>query len=201
MQSLIDIINKNPNFQNKFKAYTPKKTDPTIVLKGVSLDNDITTIVKQITSKNIELTGLDSDIKFLFKTKKAQAQQSMDLVFRVSPKVFQIIHGQLHNHLYIDFQRCTTKIETFVKQCQNCFKFNHKTGECKNPRICRQCGEAKLPNHTCSSEHKCCVNCKNSPNHDHGTDHMPNTDKCPMYLAQKTRLRNNTQYHPGNQHS
>ncbi|KAF7487638.1 hypothetical protein SSS_02905 [Sarcoptes scabiei] len=169
VQSLIEIINKNTTYQNKFKAYMPKKSDPTVVLKNVSSDNDITTI--------LTLSEPWISVSYIAKS-------------------FSNIHDRLQDQLFIDFQRCSIKTESFVQQCQNCFKFHHKTGECRNPKICRQCGETKSSNHTCSTQQQCCVNCKNSSNQEHGTDHMPNNDKCPIYMAQKIRLHNSTQFYP-----
>ncbi|KAI7690511.1 hypothetical protein SSS_07628 [Sarcoptes scabiei] len=47
IENLIKSINNHSMNNNSFKAYTPRKLDPTIVIKGVSIDNNITTIISQ----------------------------------------------------------------------------------------------------------------------------------------------------------
>ncbi|KAF7488034.1 hypothetical protein SSS_01123 [Sarcoptes scabiei] len=94
IETLIKKINEHSINNNSFKAYTPKKKDPTIVIKGVYMDNNITNIISQIQNNNSELeniTDLENKIKFLFQMKKRNPK-FMDLVFRVSPEIFQIIN-------------------------------------------------------------------------------------------------------------
>ncbi|KAF7496112.1 hypothetical protein SSS_02836 [Sarcoptes scabiei] len=54
IECLVNKINEHHFNSNSFKAYIPKKKDPTIVIKGVSIDNNVTTVVNQIKENNSE---------------------------------------------------------------------------------------------------------------------------------------------------
>ncbi|KAF7489631.1 hypothetical protein SSS_08795 [Sarcoptes scabiei] len=195
-EKLLKNLNEHPSNSNQFKAFTPKKLDPTIVLKDVSIDNNITTIVSQLTTNNIELQNQENGIKFLFKMKHYNPR-FMNLVFRVSPEIYQIITDKMNNNVYIDFQRCRTEHKVLVRQCQKCFLFNHKTAECKNTTICKKCSNHKQHGHVCPNEQqKCCSNCKNSNFHKNNTNHYPNSEDCPVYRTQIIRQLERTQLYP-----
>ncbi|KAF7489737.1 hypothetical protein SSS_00180 [Sarcoptes scabiei] len=154
IENLVKKINNDSKFNNKtFQAYIPKKRDPTIVLKGVFIDNNITELVSQIIDNNVELQNIENvteKIKFLFKM-NTRNPRLMDLVLRVDPEIFKIITSQMKNHIYIDFQMCRIEYKAFVKQCQRCYLFDHRTSECESLRlrICRDCSEEKTTNHSC----------------------------------------------------
>lgn len=195
---LIKNLNEHSSNGNQFKAFTPKKLDPTIVIKNVSIDNNITTIIPQLINNNPQLQNQDKNIKFLFKMKSFNPK-NMNLVFRVSPETFRIINDQMNNFVFIDFQRCQVEHKVLVRQCQKCFLFNHKTADCKNSPVCKHCSSPKDTNHKCANEQqKCCSNCKNSKLHKNDTNHHPNSDQCPIYRTQITRLIERTQYFPPN---
>lgn len=195
-EQLISQINSNEDTKDECQAFIPKKRDPTILIKNVTADTDLLTISQQITEHNPELEGLKDQIKFLFKLKYGDhTAKHMNIVFRVSPQVYHIMTTQMNNRIYLDFQCCNVQTKIFVKQCQKCFNFNHKTQDCRNQAICKTCGEHKQANHSCS-QNVCCKNCKNSTRHKNDTSHLPNTEHCPMYKIQMERLKEQTQYTP-----
>ncbi|KAF7496023.1 hypothetical protein SSS_09226 [Sarcoptes scabiei] len=199
IENLINKINSHSINGNTFKAYSPKKLDPTVVIKGVSIDNDITTIVSQITKNNSEfdkIVNINDKIKFIFKMKNRNPRL-MDVVLRVAPEVFQIISQQLKNNIYIDFQSCRVEYKVIVKQCQRCYQYNHRTLECKNTPICKSCSNEKSPNHHCESNHiRVCINCKNHNAYKNDTNHAPNTEHCPIYLSHIKRILDQTNFLP-----
>ncbi|KAF7490824.1 hypothetical protein SSS_01691 [Sarcoptes scabiei] len=195
-ERLLKNLNDHPSNSNQFKAFTPKKLDPTITLKDVSIDNNISTIVTQLTNNNPELLNKENGIKFLFKMKHYNPRY-MNLVFRVSPEIYQIINDKMNNNVFIDFQRCRTEHKVLVRQCQKCFLFNHKTADCKNTMICKKCSHHKEHGHKCADEQqKCCSNCKNSNFYKNNTNHYPNSEECPFYRTQITRQLEKTQFYP-----
>ncbi|KAF7496250.1 hypothetical protein SSS_02404 [Sarcoptes scabiei] len=185
----------------KASAYTPKKKDPTIVIKGVYMDNNITNIISQIQNNNSELeniTDLENKIKFLFQMKKRNPK-FMDLVFRVSPEIFQIINQKMFNNIYIDFQYCKVEHKVLVNQCYKCYEFGHKKSECKKSPICRNCSEPWNANHQCKDiNQKCCNNCKNHNLYKNDSNHCSNWENCPLYIAQMKRVIEQTQFYPAN---
>ncbi|KPM05828.1 hypothetical protein QR98_0043000 [Sarcoptes scabiei] len=191
---LIDNLNNHRLNQNKFRAKIPKKLDPLITIKDVSKDNNIATIAQQIIEHNPEL-GNEKDVKFAFTT-HSHLPNHFNIVCRVSPAVFSIINDKLKNRIFIDFQSCKIEHRIFVKQCQNCFLFSHKTGECRNTKVCKNCGQKKDQNHHCSSEQRCCTNCNKSQHYKNDTKHLPNTELCPIYKAQMIKQFNQTQFFP-----
>ncbi|XP_027195032.2 uncharacterized protein LOC113789658 [Dermatophagoides pteronyssinus] len=195
-QSIIDKINNHEITKDNCKAYAAKMRDPTILVKNVPSDTDLDHITEEITDCNQELNGLKDEINYLFKLKYGDnTAKNMNVVLRVSPKVYNIITNQMQNKIYLNFQGCYVQTKIFVRQCQKCFEFNHKTTDCKNTVICKNCGQQKSNDHTCS-EIKCCINCKNSIKHKDNTTHCPNTESCPIYKLQKDILNEQTQYSP-----
>lgn len=207
---LINQINSDNNVSSLGSAYTPKPRDPTIVLRGIPIDTDLLNIVSTITRKNEALNGLDKEIIYLFTIKHGarprhdhnqQSQQSQhsqrpgasDLVFRVTPKVYQIIKEQLKFRLYLETEGFNVQDKVFVKQCQNCYLYGHKTADCRNKQICRSCGKEKEEGHTCTGP-RCCSNCGKSERFKSDADHFPNNTQCPIYQSQIQRLRERTQY-------
>ncbi|KAF7488701.1 hypothetical protein SSS_07470 [Sarcoptes scabiei] len=199
IENLIKSINNHSMNNNSFKAYTPRKLDPTIVIKGVSIDNNITTIISQMIENNPQLANIENatnEIKFLFK-RKNRNPRLMDLILRVSPRIFQTINQQLRNNIYIDFQYCRIEHQVLVKQCQNCYQYGHKKGDCKNTAVCRNCGGSWNKNHQCENPNlKCCINCKNHIHHQNETNHSSNSELCPIYISQMKRVLERTQFHP-----
>lgn len=196
---LIDEINNTADTNTHCTAYTPKPLEPTIVIKNIPTDTDLSTIITEITNMNQELQGLDKEFKLMFQLKnhtQTNISKSTSIAFRVSPKVYNIIKTQLHNRVYLHTQCCTVQEKIFVKQCQKCFLFNHRTIDCKAKPQCKQCGGEKSPNHTCNNT--CCTNCKKSDKHKTNTNHLPNTENCPIYQSQIQRIKDKTQYQPSN---
>uniref|UniRef100_A0A834RC11 Uncharacterized protein n=1 Tax=Sarcoptes scabiei TaxID=52283 RepID=A0A834RC11_SARSC len=198
IENLVKKINNDSKFNNKtFQAYIPKKRDPTIVLKGVFIDNNITELVSQIIDNNVELQNIENvteKIKFLFKM-NTRNPRLMDLVLRVDPEIFKIITSQMKNHIYIDFQMCRIEYKAFVKQCQRCYLFDHRTSECESLKICRDCSEEKTTNHSCLNNYnKVCINCKNSKIYNNNTNHAPNTEACPIYYSHVKRIMDQTNF-------
>ena len=191
---LIKEINNNPKTNHLFNAYTPKAKDPTIVIKNVSTDTEIDSIINQICDHNEELTGLQNEIKFIFKINQDKPK-TMNLAFRVSPKIFHIISNQLSNRIFLPTQCCIVQHKIFIRQCQKCFLFNHKTSECINNHLCKNCGKEKTDNHICSHINHC-PNCSKSIKHKDNTNHLPNTKQCPIYSTQIQYIHEQTQYTP-----
>ncbi len=202
---LVSLINSNTDTSTLGSAYTPKLREPTLVFSGIPIDTDLQNLVSTVTRKNEALKGLDKEFTFLFTIKKgnhnnnntqpqgSQRPASSDLVFRVSPKVYQIIKDQLNFRIYLDTEGFNVQDRVFVKQCQNCYKYGHKTVECRNVQICRSCGKEKKEGHACEG-HRCCTNCGKSERYKLDADHFPNTIHCPFYQSQMQRLRDQTQY-------
>lgn len=195
-EQLLNQINTNAETKNACQAYEPKKRDPTILIKNVTSDTDLLTITQQMVEHNPELEGLKDQMKFLFKLKHGDhTAKHMNIVFRVSPQVYHIMTTQMNNRIYLDFQCCNIHTKIFVRQCQKCFNFNHKTQDCQNHSICKTCGEHKQANHSCTGN-ICCFSCKNSIRYKNDTSHSPNTEHCPLYKIQIDRLKEQTQYKP-----
>ncbi|KAF7496039.1 hypothetical protein SSS_00314 [Sarcoptes scabiei] len=87
-----------------------------------------------------------------------------------------------------NFQYCRIEHQVLVKQCQNCYQYGHKKGDCKNTAVCRNCGGSWNKNHQCENPNlKCCINCKNHIHHQNETNHSSNSELCPIYTSQMKR--------------
>lgn len=198
--SLLDEINNDISTSDLCSAYTPTLKDPTIIIKHISSGTDLNGIVNEMMNMNDELKDQSEGIRFLFPLKnnnnslgESHRPGTIDAAFRVSPAAYEIIKTKLHMRIYLVGQCCTVRDKVFVRQCQNCFKFDHKTNDCRLAKTCRICGETKTLDHSCCNK-KNCSNCSKSPQHKASTDHFPNTESCPIYKLQITRVQERTQY-------
>lgn len=194
---LIEEINNNTETKIAGNAYSAKPKDPTIVLWGVAHDTPIESIPEQICKKNEALTGLQKDFQYMFKVRGGQRAGEMNIALRVSPKVFSIMTDPmgLAFRVHLETQVCKVKPRIFIKQCQKCYQYQHKTADCPNKMACRDCGEERTPDHHCNGP-KCCTNCKKSDRHRVSVDHSPNTTLCPIYDSLVRREDEQTDYGP-----
>ncbi|KAF7495295.1 hypothetical protein SSS_01016 [Sarcoptes scabiei] len=153
-----------------------KKRDQTIVLKGVVIDNNITKLVSKIIDNN------ESTIHG-----PSTPSRSGDIQNKTS---------QMKNHIFIDFQMYRVEYKAFVKQCQRCYLFNHKTLECELLKTCRDCSEEKTTNHCCINNYnKVCINCKNNKIYKKKIpNHAPNTEACSIYYFHVKRIIDQTNF-------
>lgn len=190
---LVEEINKN---KGKFQAYKSRGMRPTVVIRDIDVDEDLTTIVEQICNRNDELNDLDEEFEFMFQLKgRFSKPGTISLAFRVTPNVFNLIFTNLNGLIRLDTKLCAVQHKVFVRQCQNCYHFDHKTGDCKNKQTCRVCGQEKTTGHQCTHL-QCCTNCAASPKHQNNKDHYPNTESCPLYGAHVQRILDQTQLIP-----
>lgn len=195
-ESLINQINSHETTKDECNAYAPKMRDPTILVKNVSCETDLDNLPKEIVECNEELADSIKEIDFCFEMKHGdRTAKHMNVVLRVSPRVYHIITSKLNNRIYLNYQCCQIQTKLFVRQCQKCFQFNHKSNDCKNQIKCKSCGEDKNNNHSCQGNITC-INCKNSVKHKNNTDHLPNTVQCPLYKLQLDRLYEQTKFLP-----
>lgn len=194
VNKLISELNNNNNISSQAKAYKPTARDPTILIKNLPADTDITTLAKTIATKNEELAGCEEEIKALFKVRSRYKYGAgfVNIAARVSPKVHRILVHEMNNCIYIDNQACYIENRIFIRQCQTCFSFGHRTTDCKETPICKACGKEKAPDHQCTGI-RCCHNCRTSSTSQQGRsnrvslDHFPNTMSCPIYAGHVSR--------------
>ena len=160
------------------------------MLKSVSKQTQIADIPKLICDKDLnpQLAGCEKKMLVLFAIKSVKENQ--DVVLRVNPHVYEILMSS--GHVYTDLEKIMVKNKLMVRQCQKCFKFDHKTNQCNNPKKCIKCGHTADENHICTNLHRC-QNCTTHPKYkNHDLNHLPNKPSCPIYNDQIKRLINMT---------
>lgn len=195
---LLKEMNDDDGFRTKASAYRPKTVLPTIVIKNILVGNDLSTLVSQITSKNDLLKDKKNEIEPIFPM-KSDNSNFISYAFRVSADVHKIIftgtnEGGMGGSIFIYDQIRKVRNKIFVKQCQNCYSFDHNTKKCEGACVCKHCGEKRAPGHTCPKNNERCTNCCQSDKHKANADHFPNTNTCPLYFAQSKRIHERTSY-------
>lgn len=214
-RALIGEINSNTDINTRCNAYSPRPLQPTIVIKGIKKDNDLSKLTQLITSKNDHLKDHEKDIFPLFKMENPRYPDTVDYAVQVSTGAYEEMkriaaqegpktrtydgNDDEGIRIFIGTQCCSAQTRVFVKQCQKCLSFKHTSRDCQGEPICKSCGKERNEGHTCNKESKCCVNCSRSEKYKTNTNHSPNTNKCPIYYAQEKRLESMICY--GTQHN
>lgn len=188
----IDLLMEEFELYDKLSSissiYVPKPRDPTIVLKAVSKLTNISELPKILCDMNAPLEGMEKKFHVMFALKSNSDTQ--DVVVRVSPKVYEIIKS-LHR-VYTYDQAIEIRDKVMVRQCQNCFSYDHNSKFCKSPKVCLICGITGT--HDCGNINSC-INCKNHPKFKNDIHHPPNSRLCPMYRDHFNKIIQNTCYH------
>lgn len=193
-----DIDNLINEFQHidsltvQASIYKPKKLDPVVVLKAVSKQTPIAEIPKLICDPNLNphLAGCENKMLVLFAIKSIRDYN--DVVLRVNPFVYETLMSS--GFIYSDLEKIFVKDKTMVRQCQKCYKFDHKTIQCSSPKLCPKCGGVSDVNHTCPNLYRC-LNCASHTKYKNDDlNHPPNKPSCPIYNDQIKRLINMTCY-------
>lgn len=191
--SLVDELKSKANIGPQCAVYLSKAKKPTVVIKNIRDVTDLKDIVSQISCKNDELKDLENEIEYLFPMKnRNRDSNTTSVALSVSPRVYQTIE-KMDEHIFVYSQRLQVDThKVFVRQCQKCFQYSHKTKDCKGNEICRSCGKTKGPGHSCTT--RCCINCNSSEKYKGHIDHFPNSDHCPIYKLKEERIREQTEY-------
>ena len=165
--------------------------DPSIVLKNVNKQQDLTKIAQNLCNINQQLAGCADQIKVLFATKSNGPTHN--IYMRISPKVYKIFAESIQ--LFLNYEAIKWTRTIHVKQCQHCLMFNpnHRTKDCDKPKVCKTCG--KCGPHDCDRIQKC-GNCMNHPHHSKNCHHKPDNTECPIYAAQHNKIVQFTCYNP-----
>lgn len=191
IDSLITQFKNYDSLNDAVTIYQPKKLDPTIVLKNVSKLTDINELPQLICNTNLNPLLEDCQNKMIVLFAIKSNTDTQNVVLRVNPTVYEKIMKT--GYVYTDLQKIFVQNKIMVRQCQNCFKFDHATKNCNVQKLCIKCGKPTSRNHTC--ERSCCINCStNNKYKNTNTDHLPNKRDCPIYNDRIKKLINNTSY-------
>ncbi|KAI2801955.1 hypothetical protein BLOT_009776 [Blomia tropicalis] len=112
---------------------TPNKEDIDLLmedLNSVSKLTNISELPKILCDMNAPLEGMEKKFHVMFALKSNSDTQ--DVVVRVSPKAYEIIKS-LHR-VYTYDQAIEIRDKVMVRQCQNCFSYDHNSKFCKSPK-------------------------------------------------------------------
>ena len=178
----------------KLNIYQPKSLNPTISISNISNYIPNNELISQILDSNEELVAHKNDLRLLF---TQQHTFTKNAVFRVTPAIIGILR-KMNMKIPIGYSICNIQLKFFVRQCQNCFKFDHSTKHCSTIHTSHTCSKCAIQYnsstaHTCSNN-ICCFNCKFSKNSDFNknTNHLVNTTNCPLYNKQLKLLIDKT---------
>jgi len=133
------------------------------------------------------LTHLDeSEITYVREYGRANYRYTK-IILGLSPRAYQLI--EKHGFMIEMSERLTHQVEKklIVTQCQKCFRFGHKSADCRGKQVCVTCGD----DHELISGRRCrelqkCRNCYAS--------HRPNSEECPVYKKHMEIAEENTDY-------
>lgn len=189
IDTLIARFRSSDKLDKCARIFTPTQLDPTIVLKGVDKLTEYKDLPSILCNMNYELTGREKKMKVLFAIRSNFDRH--DVVLRVSPATYQIIMSMTKIHTDRDrIERWHDKV--MVRQCQKCYRFDHKTRNCNAVKRCVNCSSTEHSD--CNNAPKC-INCSTHPKFNSHIDHHPNNRLCPIYKQQINNLIERTCYH------
>lgn len=203
VQILKEIIDNEQ--KDKLRTNIPVKRNPTFTMlltgKGYSLEE----VQEDLIVKNDELTDNDpTGVKLVHKSETRNGNTIISM--QVTGKVYQ----QLRNSdfkIYYGMQRVSLREQEPILQCFNCFRFGHKSTNCRlqdsgQPASrCRQCAKSFLKGSKCpwhgTNTSVCCANCSTHNNYNKqgttpklDTGHAATDSKCQLRqkAIQKAKL-------------
>lgn len=157
---------------------------PRIKIPGVSTNRSDYGEIEQVIKGQNPIISNEDEFKVVhiktFKTKNTKT-----LIVECSPRLFHTLMA--NQKLYFGWERYTIFEDISVLKCYNCHQFKHKSGECKNSKLCYKCSSDQHEGENCDAHSGKCVNCQLS-NANYTTkydvDHQPNDPSCPSYKYQ-----------------
>lgn len=192
IDELIQEFKQLDSVQSKSFISAQTKLDPLVVLKSVKKDMNPADLIPAMCNQNELLEGMENKLRLQYTIQSATSYN--DLVLRVSPIAYEALQKskQLNKGIFVGNQCVQIRDKVWVRQCQNCFKYDHPTRSCTAPKICARCGVTGA--HDCPTIPSC-VNCTAHPAHKNKDNrHMPNNYTCPLYKDKIDRIIKRTVY-------
>ena len=180
--------------ENKTETKMKKKMYPKIMISHVSIEEEEKDIIDNILSKNPWLRDLDLEMKnedmFQVVASTKPKGGTRHYVLKCNPQIRKAIFDN-GSYLYTGYGRSKVRDKYRVFQCYKCQEFGHNADNCKNDQQCAKCGGMHRLKE-CKSNTMKCVNCQKAGRPE--TDHWSNSYKCPSYVEEEAKVRNNTDH-------
>ena len=172
-----------------------KKLQPKLMLCNVGEEEKRETLIEHLIERNdflSTITEIKDKMKVIFE--KPAAGGTTHYIIKCDPEVRGLIHSK-GDKLCLKWGRHSVYDRYHALMCFYCLKFGHKKDKCsaktknEHPK-CFKCAEAH-DGHSCRSTERKCANCRAVKRHD---DHSVSSVTCPIFAAELTRIRDNTDH-------
>lgn len=186
-------------FTDRYTVEPKKYTNPQIKIIGLQLEY-------KMTEKDLEKLIIDQnsiiskdDIFIVHHIKYIESKKYFILFAEVNGKLLKKIFNINNGRLFISWQNLRVYENNDVTQCYKCFRYNHKTKNCRNNLVCCYCGSNHHKNDCKDNKQNLkCVNCDFSNlkyKTQHCIKHCANDkDKCSVYKIYLNKLHSQINY-------
>jgi len=173
--------------------YTIYKASPPLTrITILGVDNDITNdeIISNISNLACNNLASSSEVKITRRTKPINGKINV-LLFAPRSTGSKLIEL---GRIFLGLEGCKIIEGIYVKQCFNCFGFNHVSSDCKAPSICNRChGPHSTRDCTLNDrKHYKCANCILYKHDD--VNHSATSFSCPIFKEKNETERQKNQY-------
>ena len=189
------IISSRLGTDSSFSVSEPKKILPKMTVVGIPNCVPDDSIVSNIIKKSADIEGLvgtGSTLTLIFTKTRSDTKTA---VLRMSPEIRASVVAQ-GGYVFVGLSRCRAYDRFWAAQCYHCQGFGHRAESCPErsalPR-CQFCAGTHKSKDCPDRTLKKCVNCSSL----HGSgpvDHHASSLECPIMLAQRQRVIENTNF-------
>lgn len=127
--------------------------NPRLVIHGLERQNYTNKMMKDLIAQNYFINE-ENKIKIVH-SREIKKSKTWIHYLEASGKTYKKI---VNRNINIGWKTCKCIDDANVLQCFNCYRYEHKTKDCKNNKICRKCA-GKHETKMCQSEVRICTNC------------------------------------------
>ena len=185
---------------DRFSVIAPAPRRPTINIINIPVNYTKSELLDRVKSHNAtKLPGIelnDENFKIIFTKPQFKNNTLYKATVRVSEDVRKAI-SNANDKLNIGLSSCRVYDDFFVKRCNKCQQFGHWKDKCSadTPVACGKCSGHHETQACTTNVIKCC-NCVHAKHTD--TNHETSSNKCPVYLAARTKLESTINYYKNN---
>lgn len=189
-EKIIDELRKCTDF----KAKKLTKRNPRIIIKDIDQEVSLANIADTLQYQNPRLNLNKENIKpiIILENRKKTRRHAVLEVEKETRKVL------MSNPVRLEYEMHHPEDYHVVRRCTKCYKYHHKSGDCRGQTVCPICAGGH-PKSECTSEDQKCINCITYNRYHQDsiqlpTDHTAFHTHCPSYIKELRKLINNTDY-------
>lgn len=185
-------VRNNPELAKAgLKIVENLKTDPRIIIYGISAGMSSDEIREELIAQNLKETR-DMHLKVIYIYPVKDGRRTTSCAVEISPQVRNLLIAR--GRIFLRFSACTFSDHVRVLQCFKCLGFGHRAAECKSDPLCGYCaGAHEMRNCRVREQPPRCGNCNRNRTTRTVEDRHSALDakKCPILCSKiKDRITN-----------